>query len=53
MLRDSHHKASNPRFGVKRISRLIYEVLENVIRNAVTYTERARRRVKEEPCFGG
>ncbi|KAI8801103.1 hypothetical protein BJ742DRAFT_779686 [Cladochytrium replicatum] len=49
-----HHKASNPsgRGGVKRISGLIYEetravlksFLENVIRDAVTYTEHAKRK---------
>ncbi|CAM8879105.1 unnamed protein product [Rhodiola kirilowii] len=51
-----NHKASHPSFarrgGVKRISGLIYEetrgvlkiFLENVIRDAVTYTEHARRK---------
>ena len=42
----------NPRGGVKRISGLIYEetrgvlkvFLENVVRDAVTYTEHARRK---------
>ncbi|KAK7884000.1 hypothetical protein WMY93_027123 [Mugilogobius chulae] len=51
-----HHQARYPRLarrgGVKRISGLIYEetrgvlkvFLENVIRDAVTYTEHAKRK---------
>nr|GEW53350.1 histone H4-like [Tanacetum cinerariifolium] len=59
VIRDNIHEITNPvikrlarRGGVKRISRWIYEetcgvlkiFLENVIRDAVTYTKHARRK---------